>query len=252
MAKQISLLIVDDEMETLRTLDDIFEDRGYVVTLAEDGYKAIEFAKKKFFDIILMDVKMPGINGLETFREIKRICPSSVVIMMTGYSVEELLRQAIEEGAYAVLYKPFDVKKLLQTIEGALKKPLIMVVDDLVGDRETLKDILLDKGYRVVTASDGYEALNMVPKANFDIILLDVKMPRMDGIKTLEWIKEMNPDTGVIMMSAYSMDEFVGKALREGALAFLYKPFDMKKLFRIIDEYREEKERNKKGKIVDR
>ncbi len=246
MDKKINLLIVDDEVETLRTLDDIFEDRGYIVTLAEDGYKAIEFAKKKFFDIILMDVKMPGINGLETFREIKNICPSAVVIMMTGHSVEELLRQAIEEGAYAVIYKPFDVRKLFQTIEGALRRPLIMVVDDLVEDRETMKDILVDKGYRVVTASDGYEALSMVPKANFDIILLDVKMPRMDGIKTLEWIKEMNPETGVIMMSAYSMDEFVGKALREGALAFLYKPFDMKKLFRIIDEYRQEEKKEEK------
>ncbi|MCJ7646360.1 response regulator, partial [bacterium] len=169
-----------------------------------------------------------------------------IVVMMTGYSVEELLRQAIEEGAYAVIYKPFDVRKLFQTIEGALRKPLIMVVDDLVEDRETLKDILINKGYRVVTAGDGYEALNMVPKANFDIILLDVKMPRMDGIKTLEWIKEMNPETGVIMMSAYSMDEFVGKALREGALAFLYKPFDMKKLFRIIDEYRQEEKKEEK------
>ncbi|MFB0528256.1 MAG: response regulator [bacterium] len=246
MPKKVNLLIVDDEVETLRTLDDIFEDRGYVVTLAEDGYKAIEFAKKKFFDIILMDVKMPGINGLETFREIKKICPSAVVIMMTGYSVEELLRQAIEEGAYAVIYKPFDMRKLFKTIEGALGKTLIMVVDDLVEDRETLKDILINKGYRVVTASDGYEALNMVPKANFDIILLDVKMPRMDGIKTLEWIKEMNPETGVIMMSAYSMDEFVGRALREGALAFLYKPFDMKKLFRLIEEYQEEKEKIEK------
>jgi CheY-like chemotaxis protein len=246
MAKNVNVLIVDDEVETLRTLDDIFEDRGYIVTLAEDGYRAIEFAKKKFFDIILMDVKMPGINGLETFRGIKKICPSAVVIMMTGYSVEELLRQAIEEGAYAVIYKPFDVRKLFQTIEGAFKKPLIMVVDDLVEDRETLKDILVDKGYRVVTAGDGYEALNMVPKANFDIILLDVKMPRMDGIKTLEWIKEMNPETGVIMMSAYSMDEFVGRALREGALAFLYKPFDMKKLFRIIEDYREEKGKTEK------
>jgi len=241
MANKVNLLIVDDDVEALRTLDDIFEDRGYTVTLAEDGYKAIEYAKKKFFDIILMDVKMPGMNGLETFREIRKICPSSVVIMMTGYSVEELLRQAVEEGAYAVIYKPFDVRKLFETIEGALKKPLIMVVDDLLEDRETLKDILINKGYRVITAGDGYEALGMVPKASFDIILLDVKMPRMDGIKALEWIKEMNPETGVIMMSAYSMDEFVGRALREGALAFLYKPFDMKKLFRIIEEYREEK-----------
>jgi len=246
MVGKTNILIVDDEVETLRTLDDIFEDRGYIVTLAEDGYKAIEYAKKKFFDIILMDVKMPGINGVETFREIRKICPSAIVIMMTGYSVEELLRQAVEEGAYAVVYKPFDLKKLFQTIEGAMKKPLVMVVDDRVEDRETLKDVLVDKGYRVVTASDGFEALAMVPKGNFDIILLDVKMPRMDGIKTLEWIKEMNPDTGVVMMSAYSMDEFVGKALREGALAFLYKPFDMKKLFKIVEEYREEKKKTGK------
>ena len=241
MNTQIRILVVDDEMSVLDSLDDIFEQRGYRVSLAEDGYKAIEMAKKEHFDIVLTDVKMPGINGVETFREIKRYSPSTIVIMMTGYSVEELLKQAMEMGAHAVIYKPFDVEKLIKTIEGAMQNPLIMVVDDRDEDRETIKDILSEKGYRVITAGDGYQALDLIVKANFDIIIMDFKMPRMDGLRTLEWIKEIKPHVGIIMMSAFPMDEIVGQAIREGALAFLYKPVEMEKLLKIIDEFTREK-----------
>jgi len=96
------------------------EDEGYNVLLAEDGYQAIEAAKQTSFALAFMDIKMPGINGVQTFREIKKINPQAAVIMMTAYSVEDLVREALEEGAYAVVYKPFDVENILSIIDSAL------------------------------------------------------------------------------------------------------------------------------------
>jgi len=118
-----NILVVDDLRSIRLTLGGILEDEGYNVVLAENGYQAIEMAKQTPFDLIFMDIKMPGINGVQTFREIKKVNPQAVVIMMTAYSVEDLIKEALEEGAYAVVYKPFDIEKILSLIESALRCP---------------------------------------------------------------------------------------------------------------------------------
>jgi two-component system response regulator HydG len=121
-----NILVVDDLKSIRLTLSGILGDEGYNVVLAEDGYQAIEAAKQTSFDFVFMDIKMPGINGVQTFREIKKINPRAVVIMMTAYSVEELVSQAMGEGAYAVVYKPFDIDKIMGIIESALRYPQLV------------------------------------------------------------------------------------------------------------------------------
>jgi len=239
MAKNVNLLIVDDDITMLETIGDVFQDRGYNVAMVEDGHRAIKLVSRKYFDVILMDIKMPGINGLETYKEVKKIIPTAAVIMMTGDSKEELVKKSLEEGAYTVIYKPFNVKRVIKIVEEALKKPVILVVDDRVEDRETLRDILAERGYRVVLAKDGYEAVRFAEKGNFDIILLDIKMPGMNGVETLERIKEIRPETGIITMTAYSMEEFVEDSLRKGAYTCLFKPIDVEKMLEAIQKVRD-------------
>jgi len=241
--KKTNILIVDDEIDLLETLGDIFESKGYNVTMVEDGNKAIELLRKKYFDIILMDLKMPGISGLDSFREVKNLHPSAAIIMMTAGSVREEIKEAMGAGVDAVVDKPFNVKKLVATIESILERPLVLVVDDRVEDRETLRDILVDKNYRAFVAKDGYEAIDIVRKSDFDIILLDIMMPGMDGMEVLEVVKEIKPHIGVVMMTGYSSEGLAGKSLRKGAYTCLYKPFlDMEKLLRVIEEVQAQKE----------
>jgi DNA-binding NtrC family response regulator len=118
-----NILVVDDLKSIRLTLGGILEDEGYNVVLAENGYQAIEAAKQIPFALIFIDIKMPGINGVQTFREIKKINLQAVVIMMTAYSVEDLVTEALEEGAYAVVYKPFDIEKIVSIIESAIRCP---------------------------------------------------------------------------------------------------------------------------------
>jgi len=111
------VLIVDDDIGMCETTSDVLSAWGYRVEFAENGFKAVEKAREIEFDVILMDIKMEGMNGVETYKEIKRIIPKTSVIMMTAYSVEELVREALEEGASTVLYKPIDMGELIRLIE---------------------------------------------------------------------------------------------------------------------------------------
>jgi len=231
-----NILVVDDLKSIRLTLGGILEDEGYNVVLAENGYQAIEAAKQIPFALIFIDIKMPGINGVQTFREIKRINLQAVVIMMTAYSVEDLVTEALEEGAYAVVYKPFDIESIVSIIESALQKTLILVVDDSFTDRETLKTILEEKGYSVVTASSGAEALAMVKEKRFDIIFLDVRLPDIDGVEFFEQVKAIDPEVAVIMMTGYSEAELMQKVISHGAYTCIYKPFNVDKVVSLLGE----------------
>jgi DNA-binding NtrC family response regulator len=105
-------------------------------------------------------------------------------------------------------------------------KPRILIVDDEAAMRESLKDWLMEDGYEVNSAESGEAAVKMAAERNWDIVLLDLKMPGMDGIETLEKIKELNPDTEVLMMTAYATVDTAVQAMKEGAFDYLVKPFD--------------------------
>lgn len=236
-----NILVVDDQIGMLETFTDILEDRDYKVATADDGFTAIKKVKEQSFDLIFMDIKMPGLNGVQTFRELKKINPKITVIMMTAYSVEDLIEEAVEEGAYAVIYKPFNMDRVIQTIEKVLKNNLILVVDDRLEDRQLFAEILAEKEYQVTIAKDGYEAIEQVKKGNFSIIFIDVKMPGIDGVQTFEQIREIRPDIPVIMITGYSVEEMFKEAVDKGAYACLHKPLDMDKIIRIAEEVRNSK-----------
>jgi len=238
-----NILVVDDLRSSRLTLGGILEDEGHNVVLAENGYQAIEAAKQISFDLVFMDIKMPGINGVQTFREVKKINPQAVVIMMTAYSVEDLVREALEEGAYAVVYKPFDMEHIVDIIEAALHKTLILVVDDYFADRETLKVILEERGYRVTTAETGVEALGKVKEKHFDIIFLDIRLPDTDGTQIFEEVKAIDSEVAVIMVTGYSEEEVIRRAISQGAYTCIYKPFDVEKIVTLVGEISQRRSR---------
>ena len=228
------ILVVDDQRSIRTTLSGIIEEEGYDVTEVEDGYLAIDAVKDSAFDLIFMDIKMPGINGVQTFREIKKISPKSVVVMMTGFAVEDLVKEALEEGAFSVVYKPFEIRDVIGLVESVIRTVVILVVDDRAPDQEVLSEILRDKGYNVVEAGDGNEAIGLVKESHYGVIFMDVKMPGKDGLATFQEIRSIDPEARVIFMTGFVLEDSVRQAIEAGAYPIAYKPFDVENVLLLL------------------
>ena len=247
MEEKASILIVDDNISLCKTMSFVLGRKGYTVTTAKDGPEAIERVKKNPFDMIFMDIKMPLMNGVETYRRIKKIRPEAVVMMMTAYAVEELVQKALQEGAYGITYKPLNIERMVTVIEEAREAKegaLILVVDDDPGTCITLRNILIKRGYGVGIAHTGEEAIAMAQERAYDIVFIDVKLPTINGLETYLAIKEINPEAVAIVMTAYRQEvaDLVEEALKNHAYTCLYKPFDMEEVLKLVDEIWERKQ----------
>jgi DNA-binding NtrC family response regulator len=158
MAKKISILIVDDEESVRDSLYNWFIEDGYRVECAENAKKALSMLEIGSFDIILADIKMPGMDGLEMLRRIKLLKSDSIVIVMTAFATVDTAVQALKDGAFDYVTKPFDPDDLSHLIRNAstqialteenenLKKKVVSLenVEDLIGKSEPIKKVLKD------------------------------------------------------------------------------------------------------------
>ncbi len=228
-------------------MDLILSHKGYNVTTAISGKKAIELVTENSFDIIFLDIKMPIMNGVETYKRIKQIKPKTVVIMMTAYAVEELVEEALQEGAYGVIYKPLDIENvgiLIEKVRNKRQGALILVVDDNPGICNTIKNILFMKGYKVDIAQSGEEAILMAKELKYNLIFIDMKLPIINGLETYLSIKEINPEVVAIMMTGYrqEMNDLVKQALENSAYICLEKPLDMDEVLQLISDIEKKKQ----------
>ena len=117
------LLVVDDETGWRDLFSYELPPKGYDVIVADSGPDAIEKAKKEIFDLIITDIKMPGMDGVETFVAIRKIQPNVKVILMTGHALEDRVREGLKFKDTTCLRKPFELDLMIQTIQQALTPP---------------------------------------------------------------------------------------------------------------------------------
>src|SRR5262249_4274506 len=171
-----SVLVVDDEVDTCRNLSDILTDLGYRVDTAHDGLSALELVRRNPYDVALLDYKMPGMDGLTLYREIKRLRAGTVAIVVTAYASGTTADGALAAGAWQVLPKPVNFPKLLGLVEEAVGQPLVLVVDDDHDLCANLWDLLRERGFRVCLAHDEQETRAHLKDAAFNAVLIDMKL----------------------------------------------------------------------------
>jgi DNA-binding NtrC family response regulator len=231
-----SILVVDDDVDTCRNLADILGDLGYQVDTAHNGQSALERVRQKAYDIALLDLKMPGMDGVTLYREIKRLRSGMVAIIVTAYASSETAHEALTAGAWQILSKPVDFPKLLGLVDEALGQPLVMVVDDDDDLCVNLWDLLRDRGYRVCLAHDVREAAQRLQDSSFKVVLIDMKLPHADGSSVFRLVRDSSPQARTLLITGYrlEMDQVVRQVLAEGADAVCYKPFDVPSLLETL------------------
>ena len=233
--KKLNVLIVDDNRDFAESMSDVLGLDGHISEIASSGEEAEDKFRKKDYDIVFMDVKLPGRNGVESFQEIQKFKPEARIIMMTGYSVETLLNQAVKKGAWDVLYKPIDMEKIL-TMMQKVKPDEILIADDDPDFIEEVRRILIDNGYKVFTATNGKEAIEKIKTKGIDILILDLRMPLLNGLATYIEMQKTGKIVPTIIVTAYAREEVnsINELKSLSVTGILYKPFDPEQLLNAL------------------
>ena len=232
-----SILVVDDDEDTCRNLSDILSDLGYHVEVANDGPAALELVRRRHFDVALLDLKMPGMDGLELYRAIRALRADTVALIVTAYAGGNTAEEALAAGAWRVLPKPVDFTRMLGLVDQALGQPMVLVVDDDPDLCATLWDVLRERGYRVALAHDETTAAQQLGDAQFRVVLIDMRLPQGDGSTVFRLVRDANPQARTVVITGHraELERVVDQVLREGADAVCYKPFDVGRLLETLD-----------------
>jgi len=159
MAKNI--LLVDDDLGILDSMKDLLETENYHVTVASNGYKAIELVESKSFNLAIVDIKMPGMGGIGVLKAFNEIDPILPVIILTGFASMETATESIRSGAYDYITKPFEWDRLLNTIKRAVeKKDLLSKNKDLLNELTQTNTNLKIKVQQLYKLNEAGNAMN--------------------------------------------------------------------------------------------
>jgi CheY-like chemotaxis protein len=233
------VLVVDDEVVVLTVLREALRRGGYRVTTAASAEEAIDLMRKRRFDLVLTDKNLPGASGLEVLRVARTLEPPPAVVLITGYSSYDSAVEALDSGAQDYIEKPIrDVDTLRFRIRRALSRrdeqlsraraPLrkggrVLVVE-IEGARRRLIAEFLGRSYEVTAAADGAEALALLAKERFDVVLADRNLPGMSGLRVIEQAQRLLPHCASVLYTAYPSYESVKEAFELGVDAYLVRP----------------------------
>lgn len=233
------ILVVDDDRHMVRTLTDIVRLQGWNPDGAYSGEEAVEAVRTQPYQVVLMDVKMAGINGVDAFKAMKALRPEIKVILMTAYTAADIIAEAERAGALKVLSKPVVLSGLLEMLEQTRKdqKPVLVVADD-AAFLANLGQLLTAKGYLTLVADSLNDALVTLEEKSPAVVVLDL---RLDGIKSddsVVAIRRVSPGVALILCNGRQC-EADNPELLEGRLinASLQKPFPPARLIEILDEF---------------
>lgn len=239
---KIRTLVVDDSLEFIKVAERYLSRAPQIelVGTALSGEEALQKAQTDKPDLILMDLIMPGINGVEAARKIKEILPQTTVILLTLYDMEEYRTEAVLAGADALFHKSQLSDEWLDTIVekmmAKLKKVNILVVDDSPTIRRMVISALRPLGAEFGEASTGLEALEQLSLNQYDAMTLDLNMPDMHGLEVLNFLRnsERFQKMPIVVLTTRGDEDSREIALAGGANHYLTKPFRPEDLVRVV------------------
>jgi CheY-like chemotaxis protein len=235
--RALRVLIIDDDRDFAESLAMTLEGRDCEVTIAYTGEEALRVFPEHDFDLSFMDMRLPGKTGLECSTELRRVKPDARVVLMTGYGTEGLLDQARDAGIRAVFSKPLRMNDVFDTIEQA-RGGCVLVADDDPDFVLGLRTLLQERGKTVVIATDGGETIDRVLEDGVDVLILDMKMPIMNGLEVVKELHRKGRSVPTIVITGYRSEfaEEIASLKAFGVEHVLSKPFEPALLLERMDQ----------------
>jgi CheY-like chemotaxis protein len=252
------VLVVDDEAVVLTVLREALRRGGYRVTTAASAEEAIDLMHKRRFDLVLTDKNLPGASGLDVLRAARKLTPAPAIVLITGYTSYDSAVEALDIGAHDYIEKPirdvedlrFRIRRALSRRDEQLARPKpkstgtgtgeragrVLVVE-VEGARRQLIADYLGKRHHVTAAKDGDEALALLKRESFDLVLADRHLPGTSGLRVIEHAQRLLPHCASVLYTAYPSYDSVKEAFATGVDAYLVRPSDdLKKLAEKVAE----------------
>jgi two-component system, NtrC family, response regulator HydG len=207
--KNLRILIVDDDRDFAEALSEALELEGHTPTLCFSGEDGLTLFGHQKFDLAFFDVMLPKLSGIETLARVRAELPEARIIMMTGYSLPELLDRARREGALDILYKPLDISQLMTRLQ-VLFPEGVLIVDDDPDYAEALQVALAAHGYRVTVAHSPDEALQHFNSMDVDLLVLDVRLAGASGIDVLRELQRRGNAPPTLVVTGFDAYELPG------------------------------------------
>ena len=240
------ILIIDDSAVFRTSMKKILESKNDAIVVAEDGQQGLDLAMKEQFDIVVSDIDMPKINGIDLCRSLKNSPETRgiPIVMVSTFDSDNDIDKGFQAGASAYLSKYEIQSRLRETVDSVLSKSkfknnrLVMVVDDSKVVRRIVENGLAEAGFKVITAEDGKKALEILNDIRPDLILTDIEMPDVNGFEFCGSI-HTNPELSsvpIVAMSSRTERGYMKRMLQNGASAYLCKPFNIDELVILVEK----------------
>lgn len=260
------VLVVDDSHTSASILGNLLGHLGIQAALAHSGEHALELLNEKAashpFSTVFLDLRMPGLNGIETAAKIHSQMASGTIptlILITAHGLSDLDSEEIENFFATMIQKPVTESSLVNCLnstgknldnlpqpptesteksDGDFSEKSVLLVEDNLINQEVANALLEDVKIDAFIANNGLEAIDMLKKRSFDIILMDIQMPVMDGLTASRKIRqELKLETPIIAMTAHAMEEDRQASEQAGMSDYLTKPIEVDAFYAMLNKW---------------
>ena len=220
-------LVIDDNQEYAENVAEILSETGAEVSVAAEGRAALEQMKHERFDVVITDMKMPGLSGADLLRLVRDLDPGVPVVLLSAYAQDLQIEEAKRYGLLAFLNKPTGTRRLIELLSTARRDATVLLVEDDHALAENLTELLSTHGFTVCNATTLAEVSTMHVKPL--AALVDLRMPGgVDGA-AIDRVRERYPHTPIMVVTA------LPDGLTDGSLEIFHKPFDTQALVRRLE-----------------
>jgi DNA-binding NtrC family response regulator len=234
------VLVVDDDVNLLDLLVDTLTTIGYRTTPAHGGVVALEKLKDDRFDLMITDIKMPDLDGIQLLKKVRRHYPDMPVLFITGYGTPEMIGQSSPDG---ILAKPFRIAQIEALIEETLSRKgklagpsmrKVLVVDSDAAFRTSLADALSVSNYVTFGAGDELEALKELQNGHFHAVIASSDPSERGSVDLGRKVKQISPKTSVILIGPKGSPEPSATDLAQ-CDQYVRKPFQIGEIVEVLN-----------------